>query len=479
MSDFGILAYGAYVPITRLQRSAIHALNGWFAPGLARAAKGEKAVADWDEDCITMAVEAARDTLENVDRAGVEQLILASTVLPFADRQNAGIVKEALNLDDNVAALDVTGSQRAATSALATALGGRRQALVMAAERPTPTPASEREMSSGDAAAAILVGEGQPIARLLAQHSVTADFVDHFRETGQPYDYDWESRWIRDEGFGAILAPAIARVLDKAGLKGADIDRFIVPVAVGGVPAMLAKTAGIAAEAVADTLAANVGHSGAAHPLLLLSAALEQARPGEKILLSSFGQGCDLLLFEVTDAIGRTQPRMGVSGWLARRMESGNYTKYLFHRGLLDLDRGMRAEQDNKIALTALWRNRKTVLGLVGGRCTKTGVVQFPKSDISVGGNSKDVGTQEDYPLAETPAKITTWTADSLTYSPNPPNCYGNIDFEGGGRMTAEFTDFPASELAVGTELRMMFRVKTIDDKRGFRNYFWKAAPAF
>src|SRR3546814_10491326 len=143
----------------------------------------------------------------------------------------------------------------------------------------------------------------------------------------------------------------------------------------------------MAPEAVADTLIAEMGHSGAAHPLVMLSAVLEKARPGERILLASFGQGCDLLLIEVTDAIGSIKPRLGVSGWLARRIDSANYARYLFHRGLLKLDRGMRAEHDNKTALTALWRGRKTVLGLVGGRCTKTGTVQFPRSDIGVNAN--------------------------------------------------------------------------------------------
>src|SRR3546814_2658991 len=81
------------------------------------------------------------------------------------------------------------------------------------------------------------------------------------------------------------------------------------------------------------------------------------------ILLASFGQGCDLLLFEVTSAIGSVNPRLGVSGWLARRIESTNYAKYLFHRGLLQLDRGARAEHDSKTALTALWRNRKAEIG--------------------------------------------------------------------------------------------------------------------
>src|SRR3546814_19361220 len=218
---------------------------------------------------------------------------------------------------------------------------------------------------------------------------------------------------------------AISALFGKAGVSGDAMDYFLVPIAIKGVPQMLAKKVGIAPEAVADTLIAEMGHSGAALPLVMLSAVLEKARPGERILLASFGQGCDLLLIEVTDAIGSIKPRLGVSGWLARRIDSANYARYLFHRGLLKLDRGMRAEHDNKTALTALWRGRKTVLGLVGGRCTKTGTVQFPRSDIGVHANEHSIDPQEDYQLADVQAKVMTWTADAPTYSPDPPNFYG------------------------------------------------------
>jgi uncharacterized OB-fold protein len=154
-----------------------------------------------------------------------------------------------------------------------------------------------------------------------------------------------------------------------------------------------------------------------------------------------------------------------------------NYARWLFHRGNLALDRGMRAEADEKQPGTTLWRNRKAVLGLVGGRCIETGTVQFPKSDISVNPNHRAAHTQEDYPLAERQARIVTHTADALTYSPDPPSYYGMIDFEGGGRMTVEFTDCAAEDIEVGQPLRMMFRIKARDERRAFTKYFWKAAP--
>lgn len=481
-NDIGILAFGAYIPLRRLQRASIYAANAWFAPELKGLSKGERAIANWDEDAITMAVEAARDALTGYERANIGGLSLASTTLPFADRLNAGVVKEALNLSDTVSASDSTGSQRAGTSALIQALKAAASdaapRLCIAADMRKALPASEAELTYGDAAAAMLVGSGEPIAKFLGAHSVTIDFVDHFRATGVDFDYTWESRWIRDEGYMKIAADAFMTALKAFGINGAAVDRCAIAISARGVAEAIAKKAGVSPAALIDVLSATVGDTGAAHPLLMLASALERAQPGEKIVVAAFGQGLDVLLLEATSALAQLPARMGVARSIARRKPDENYLRFLFHRGILQLNAGMRAEKDEKQPGTTLYRNRKAVLGLVGGRCTKTGTVQFPKSDISINPNDHGIGTQEDYPLAEKPARIATHTADSLTYSPDPPACYGMVDFEGGGRLTTEFVDVDPAKLAVGDAMRMVFRIKALDEMRHFKRYFWKAAPA-
>jgi 3-hydroxy-3-methylglutaryl CoA synthase/uncharacterized OB-fold protein len=475
----GITAFGAYVPRNRLQRSAIHAANTWFAPGLKAIAKGERAVANWDEDAITMAVEAARDALTGLDRSTVAAITLASTTAPFADRLNAAVVKEALNLSDDVASADAAGSLRAGVAALIQALKGVSDSngahLCVAAELRKARPASEAEMLQGDAAAAILVGRDDPVARFIGSYSRTLDFVDHYRANGEPFDYVWEARWIRDEGYTAIAGNVIGAGLGALGVDPGSIDHAVIAIPTRGVPETLAKRVGIRADAVSDTMMDRVGDSGCAHPLLLLAAALEKASPGERILLVGFGQGVDLAVFVATDALTRLAPRRGVSGALHRGRPDSNYLRFLFHRGLVDLDCGMRAEQDQKQPASALYRDRKAVMALIGGRCTKTGTVQFPQSAISVSSNAPAINTQEDYPLAERPARIVSFTADNLTYSPAPPCYYGMVDFDGGGRITMEFADVVEADVEVGREMRMVFRIKAIDEQRHFKRYFWKA----
>ena len=82
VTPVGIQGFGGYVPRRRLQRSVIAESNAWFNPGLKSLGVGERAIASWDEDAVTMAVEAARDALGKVARDRVRGLYLASTSLP-------------------------------------------------------------------------------------------------------------------------------------------------------------------------------------------------------------------------------------------------------------------------------------------------------------------------------------------------------------------------------------------------------------
>ncbi len=474
----GIVAVGAYVPLLRLQRAAMAEATAWFNPALAGRAKGERALANWDEDTLTMAVEAARDCLWDRDRSGIDKVILASTSLPFADRLNAGVIKEALNLPDGLGALDITGSQRAGTSALLAALESGRPTLCVASERRLAKPASEAEFVNGDAAAAFLVGNQDPVAEFLGSHSTTLDFVDHFRPTDRPYDYEWEGRWVRDEGYRKLIPPAVAEALKALGLEAAAVDHFIAALPVAGLDRSLANDLGIRPEAVCASLRDTLGFAGAAHPLVLLAQVLETARPGALIVLLAFGQGCDVLVFRVTDAAAGRSEALGVAGWLARRRPEMNYLKHLSFSGAVTLDGGMRAEIDLRQSPSMLYRERKTILSFVGGRCRETGTVQYPKTAVSVARNARLVNTQDDYPMAELRAEIVSFTADRLAYSPDPPSCYGIVAFEGGGRMMADFSDVDPDALAVGQSMRMMFRIKR-QDGAGFKHYFWKAVPDY
>ncbi|HEY8358016.1 MAG TPA: 3-oxoacyl-[acyl-carrier-protein] synthase III C-terminal domain-containing protein, partial [Ramlibacter sp.] len=456
--------------------------NAWYTPQFG-GRKGTRAMAGYDEDSITMAVAAARDCLgAGEDRSHVRSLFLASDTLPFAERLNAGIAAGALTLAEDIEAIDMGGTQRAALSAVTQAVArvqsGGGDVLVLAADNRQTRAGSAQELEYGDAAAAVLVGSDKVLAEYLGGAAVTVDFVDHFRGAGEDVDYHWEERWVRDEGIAKLGPRAIGAALDKAGIQAAEVDHFIFPSTFAKMDAQLAKACGIRVEAVVPNLAETVGDSGLPHGLLLLAHVLERARPGQTIVLAQFGSGAQALVFRVTDAIGGFQPARGVGQWLARGVEERNYTKFLAFKGQLALERGMRGEQDKKTALSTAWRHRAALLGLVAGRCEVTGSVHFPPSRLSHDQGKPLQDTQRPYKLADRAARVLSWSAEYLSYHPAPPHHYGQIDFEGGGRMLMDFTDLDVGEVDSGTAMEMVFRVKDVDERRGFTRYFWKATPA-
>ena len=478
----GITAYGGYIPRLRLSRKSMVDANSWANSALKGQAKAERSMCNWDEDSLTMAVEAGRDCLTAQPRDSIAAVYLASTSLPFDDRLNAGIAVAALNLPGGVRTLDITASQRAGTSGLIAALqavaGEDGPLLYLAAEKRRAKGGSPLELSSGDGAAALLLGPGDGIARLLGSHSQAVDFIDHYRGQGRQFDYVWEERWIRDEGYLKIVPPVLAALLEKTGVKASEIAHFCLPCTLGRVTPAIAKTLGIAEEAVRDNLHAACGETGTAHALVMLVRALEESKPGEKILVAGFGQGCDALLFETTAALKTLAPRLGIKGSLARRKAETNYNKFLAFNDLVTVEKGMRAEVDKQTALSTLYRKRDMLTGLIGGRCEKCGTVQFPKSNVCVNPNCNALHSQIDRPFAEMGGRVNSFTADLLTYCPDPPAHYGMVQFAEGGRMMMDFTDVDTGSIEVGMPMRMVFRVKEYDPARGFTKYFWKAAPA-
>jgi hydroxymethylglutaryl-CoA synthase len=473
----GVAAWGAYLPRRRLARAAVADALAWRSQGGGHAS-GERAFASWDEDSVTMAVEAARDALGTRDRTSVDAVALASTTLPFADRSNAGLLAAALSLAPGVRTKDQTGSQRAGTSALIEALRGPlgRPALVAAAERRHALAGSTEELAYGDGAAALIVAEGEVAAEFLGSVSETAELVDHYRSADADTDYSLEERWVRNVGHLTLVPPLLEALLAGAALNAADVRHLACPLPVA-TTRQIARVIGCAPEAIVDPLGERAGHTGCAHPLVLLAAALERAQPGDLVVLVGFGQGVDVLAFRATVTIGAARPARGVAGTLAAGVTDRAYVRYLSHSGALEMDWGMRAERDNRTSQSAYLRRHRDLTGFVGGRCRTCATVQFPRAGACVNPACRAIGAQDEVPLAEVTGRIKTYTEDWLAYTPDPPLAYGNVALEGGGNVFIEFADVDPGELAVGDAVRFVFRIKDVDRLRTTQRYFWKATP--
>lgn len=473
----GIKSFGAFIPRRRLQRAAIAAAHSWAFPSLKALGRGERSMCGWDEDVITMAVEAGRDCLRGASPSSLSALVLASTTAPYADLNNAVLVGTALRLPTSAAAADTAGSTRAGLSALIDACRttGAGDRLVIASERRKARPGSVQEMQLGCGAGAVSVGAGEGlIARFLGGETVSVPFIDHFRRSGSDFDYGWEERWIRDEGVARIVPSAVTRLLQRLGLGPDKVTLF----GLAGGPAKsdiaVAKSLKLAPDCIVPDLSDKVGDTGSAQSLLLLIGALERAKPGDVIVIASFGQGCEAVAFEMLQTPPATG-RRGLAGSLASRIEETAYLKFLSNDGHIDLDWGMRAETDHKTALTQLYRSADQIFAFVGGQCSACAAIQFPRLPTCVNCGASD--TQKPYALADEPAQVATYTADWLQYSPAPPLYMGLVQFDCGARVLMEMVDVGPQGIDVGTRLTMNFRIKERDRLRGWDRYFWKATP--
>jgi 3-hydroxy-3-methylglutaryl CoA synthase/uncharacterized OB-fold protein len=466
VGTMAIAAMGAYAPLMRLDREA--AAKALKFSGLGGRGAGRRAVAGWDEDPLTMAVEAARFAQGKPDA-----LVFASTSAPFFERLQATLLVDALALSSETRARDVSGARRCAVSALLDALLGSGSTLVAAGEKRSGRAGSPLHLAQGDGGSAALVAP-DGAGRLLGWASLSHDLVDIYASREHPEPYAYEERFVRDTAVSEVLAPTIRRALANAGLAAADIQHAAVHEPVAGLWRDIAKATGVGAPNHASDVATAVGDLGAAHGLFALALAAVRAKPGERILLAGFGSGCDALVLELTAPMpGAKSAEDALQGGLP----FGDYVRFLSLNGALELDWGVRSEFEQKAQATVIQRYGRDMIGFIGGR-DKAGNVQFPKSRIPVRPDADGPEPMEDVRLSDDTARIVSVTADRLNFTPDPPFWFGLAQFDNGARVMMEFTDADARGFSVGDKVRMRLRIKSRDRRRGFRTYFWKAAPA-
>jgi 3-hydroxy-3-methylglutaryl CoA synthase len=435
--------------------------------GLGGRPGGHRGVAGWDEDALTLAVEASRGI-----GGEPRSIVFASTSAPFVERSHATLLAAALALESRIRTNDVAGSRRCAVSALLDALLGSGDTLIAAGEKRTAAAGSPQHLSQGDGGAAALVSD-QGAAKLIGYGSVAHDLVDVYASREHPEAYAYEERFVRETAIG-VIAPAIKAACAMAEVDARSIAYAAVHEPLAGSWREIARATGITAPNLASDLTQGVGDLGAAHALFAFALACAKAKPGDLLLLAGFGSGCDAMIFQSTGPMpGAAEAEAMLRGGLVL----DDYLRFLSLTGALDLEWGPRSEFEQKAQATVLERYGRDMIGFIGGRDSK-GNVQFPKSRIPVRPDALGPEPMDDVRLANEIAKIVSVTADRLNFTPDPPFWFGLAQFDNGARVMMEFTDANAGGFAVGDSVRMRLRIKSYDRRRGFRTYFWKAAPA-
>jgi hydroxymethylglutaryl-CoA synthase len=457
----GILRYGSYVPYFRLARSALG------------AGQGERAVASFDEDAVSMAVEAARDAV----RGGVpvDALLFATLSPAYAEKLDTATIQAALDLPETVASTALGGSSRMGLAGLLLGLdlaAAGRRTLVCASDVVVGAPGGARESQGGDGAAAFVTGgDGEAAARMLGRASATIEILDAWRLPEDRFARQWEERFAADTMAPAVIDTA-RHALAAAGVDAATLASVILDGVNPRVLAQVPRALGLVPAQLADPLAASVGRTGCAHAGLLLARALDHARAGDRLLVVSAADGADALVLEVTDRVRDLPPRRTVDRWIASKRNDLAYTSYLKWRGILPFEAPRRPDPERPAA-PPMRRHERWKLAFVGSRCTACRTGHLPPQRVCVKCGAVDRMSEERF--ADTSCRVATYTLDHLAYSLQPPVVAAFVDYEGGGRFSCELTDVDPAAVAIGDRLEMTFR--RLFTAQGVHNYFWKARP--
>ena len=463
----GIRAFGAYIPRYRLGGETA----GW-------GTSAEKAIANFDEDSVTMAVAAGRDCLVGVDRKDIDGLLFATTTPPYVEKQCASIVATALDLRQDIFAADVTGVLRAGTNALKMAIdsvnaGSAKQVLVVAADTRLGAPRGELERNLGDGAAAMLLSGDGEVATVEGTHSITENMLDMWRSPGDAFVRSWEDRFMIEEGLERILLTAVGGFMEKYDLTPAGFNKVALYSPDARRHSQLGRRIGFSEEQLQDPLFGKVGNTGAAYPLMLLAGALEESNEGDLLLIASYGDGSDVLSFRVKGNKNGINGGLGVKKQIESKVVLSNYETYARWRDVWTTEAAARRPAPSVPSITAVWREMDQNIRLHGAKCNQCGYIQFPPQRVCAKCQSKD--DSQPYSLSDTRATVFTYSMDYLAGSTDVPLVISVVNFDLGGRMLCMMTDRELDEVQIGMPVEMSFRKLRVVN--GMHNYYWKCKP--
>ena len=466
----GIISYGAYIPVYRLSQSEIS--RAWGGGG----GRGEKAVTNYDEDSITMSVEAAIDCLNGMNRHVVDCLYFTSTTSPYEEKQSASIVAAAVDFRDDIFTLDLVSSLRSGTSAVRAACdaiksGSAKMVLVTAADSRLPAPNSEFEPIFGDGAAAFLIGDTDVAVAIEGSHSITSDFLDIWKRDEDSYVRTWEDRFVLEHGYREKISRVVSELMKKHNLAPKDFTKVVFYAPDARSHRRMVNSLGFDPSQVQEPMFDSLGNTGTAFAPMMLVAALEEAKPGDRILWANYGDGADAFILQVTEQIAKIKGRRGIKHNLGSKMPIPNYEKYIRFRDLMAWEPERRPTYISSLPM--LWRDRSQVLPLHGGRCRQCGHIQLPIQRVCAWCQAKD--DYEEVRLADKKATIFTFSMDERAIEVDLPRIWTISDFDDGGRFYCVMTDRDPAKVDIGMRVEMTFR--KIHDGAGLHNYFWKCRP--
>jgi hydroxymethylglutaryl-CoA synthase len=338
----GIVGYGAYVPRYRLPASEVARV---WKDGEGGTPIKEKAVPGLDEDVATMSIEAARNALLRaaVSPAEIRAVWVGSESHPYAVKPTSTLVAEAIGATPHVQAADWEFACKAGTEAMVAAMGMvgsnmAHYALAIGMDTAQGRPGDELEYTAGAGGAAYLLGPAEEaLAEIEASYSYVTDTPDFWRRAYQRYP-EHGQRFTGEPAYFKHITSAGQTLLDATGTSAADYQFAVFHQPNSKFPERAAKQLGFSKDQIKTGLLVPViGNTYAGAAMIGLTAILDVAQPGDRILMVSFGSGAgsDAFALRVTDAILERRARAPFTAdYIARRVPI-DYARYTRLRGKL------------------------------------------------------------------------------------------------------------------------------------------------
>lgn len=316
----GIVGYGAFVPRRRIKVEEIAKVWGADAPSYKKGLQlHEKSVPGADEDTITMSVEASRNALARsggVDPSDIGALYIGSESHPYAVKPSGTVVAEAIGATPDIHIADLEFACKAGTQGMYLAhslvkANEMRYAMGIAADTSQGAPGDALEYSAAAGAAAYIFGadEDKMLAEVLHTYSWTTDTPDFWRREYMHYPRHG-SRFTGEPAYFRTSVSSAKGVMEKAGMKPSDFDFAIFHQPNGKFPIRVGKSLGFTMEQLeTGWLSPWLGNTYSGASPMGLSAVLDVAKPGDMVLLTSFGSGAgsDSFIFKVSERITEVQ----------------------------------------------------------------------------------------------------------------------------------------------------------------------------
>ena len=338
----GIVGYGSYVPRYRLPGREISRI---WTNGRAAAPVQEKAVAGIDEDVITMSIEAARNAIAcaEIDAEDIRAVWVGSESHPYAVKPSSTIVAESIGASPNILAADWEFACKAGTEAVQASIGivgsgMARYTLSIGMDTAQGRPGDALEFTAGSGGAAFILGPAdESYAVYQASYSYVTDTPDFWRRSGETYPSHGD-RFTGEPAYFAHTMAAASALMEMMGSSANDYRHAVFHQPNVKFPVRAAKSLGFTTEQISDGLLANeIGNVYSGSCMIGLTAILERARPGDRILMVSYGSGAGSDAFDllVTDRIDKKPKGLAsVRHYIDRRTQI-DYATYVRYRDKL------------------------------------------------------------------------------------------------------------------------------------------------